>query len=153
MHWIRDRYNLPILQQAREYEIVPETAYGGKQAQVDFGEYTMRTSTDSRIKVFFFSMMLARSRYKYLWFTIRNFTTDLAVFAHEKAFEFFDGIPEEIVYDQDKVFLVSENKGENTKQKVAKKKHTKTSRSFKEVVNQTMMDLQKSKKNVASFFL
>jgi transposase len=111
VHWIRDRYNLPVLQQVREYETVPETAYG-RQAQVDFGEYTMRTSTDSRIKVFFFSMMLARSRYKYLWFTIRNFTADLAVFAHEKAFEFFDGIPEEIVYDQDKVFLVSENKGD-----------------------------------------
>ncbi len=111
VHWVRDRYNLPVLQQVREYETVPETAYG-RQAQVDFGEYTMRTSTDSRIKVFFFSMMLARSRYKYLWFTIRNFTADLAVFAHEKAFEFFDGIPEEIVYDQDKVFLVSENKGD-----------------------------------------
>lgn len=111
VHWIRTKYNLPVLQQVRDYEIVPETAYG-KQAQVDFGEYTMRTSTDSRIKVFFFSMMLARSRYKYLWFTIRNFTTELAVFAHEKAFEFFEGIPEEIVYDQDKVFLVSENKGD-----------------------------------------
>lgn len=111
VHWIRGKYNLPVLQQVREYETVPETAYG-KQAQVDFGQYTMRTSTDSRIKVFFFSMMLSRSRYKYLWFTIRNFTTELAVFAHEKAFEFFDGIPEEIVYDQDKVFLVSENKGD-----------------------------------------
>lgn len=40
----------------------------------------------------------------------------------------------------------------NTKQKVAKKKHTKTSRTFKQVVNQTMAGLQKSKKTVASFF-
>lgn len=111
VHWVRREHNLPIISQAREYETVPEAEYG-KQAQVDFGEYTMRTSTDSRIKVFFFSMMLARSRYKYLWFTIRNFTTEIAVFAHEKAFQFFEGIMEEIVYDQDKVFLVSENKGD-----------------------------------------
>lgn len=53
-----------------------------------------------------------RSRYKYVWFTLRNFTTELAVLANEKAFQFFWGIAEEIVYDQDKVFLVSENKGD-----------------------------------------
>lgn len=88
VHWVRGKYNLPIIEQVREYETVPESAYG-KQAQVDFGEYTMRTSNDSRIKVFFFSMMLSRSRYKYLWFTIRNFTTDLAVFAHEKGLSIF----------------------------------------------------------------
>jgi transposase len=111
VHWVRSRYNLPFLQQFREYETVAELAYG-KQAQVDFGQYTMRTSAGSRIKVSFFSMVLSRSRYKYLWFTVRNFTTELAVLAHEKAFEFFQGIPEEIVYDQDKVFLVSENKGD-----------------------------------------
>lgn len=111
VQWVRQKYNLPVVSQVREYETVPETEYG-KQAQVDFGEYMMRTSTDSRIKVFFFAMVLSRSRYKYVWFTIRNFTAELAVFAHEKAFLFMDGIAEEIVYDQDKVFLVSENKGD-----------------------------------------
>lgn len=111
VHWVRRTHNLPVVSQSREYESVPETEYG-KQAQVDFGEYTMRTSTDGRIKVYFFAMMLARSRYKYVWFTLRNFTTELAIFALEKAFEFFGGIAEEIVYDQDKVFLVSENKGD-----------------------------------------
>lgn len=111
VHWIRDKYNIPVLQKFREYEIVPELPYG-KQAQVDFGEYTLRTSRDSRIKVFFFCMMLSRSRYKYLWFTTRHFTTDLTVFAHEKAFEFLGGITEEIVYDQDKVLLVNENNGD-----------------------------------------
>jgi transposase len=111
VHWIRARYNLPVVHQVREYETVPESAYG-KQAQVDFGEYIMRTSAGGRIKVFFFCMMLSRSRYKYVWFTTRNFTTELTVVSHEKAFEFFDGIPQEIVYDQDKVLLVSENKGD-----------------------------------------
>ena len=105
VHWIRDKYNIPLIQQFREYEIVPELPYG-KQAQVDFGQYTLRTSRDGRIKVFFFCMMLSRSRYKYLWFSTRHFTTELTVFAHEKAFEFFNGITHEIVYDQDKVLLV-----------------------------------------------
>ena len=82
IHWIRNKHNLPLVQQTREYEIVPELPYG-KQAQVDFGEYTLRTSNGGRTKIFFFCMMLSRSRYKYLWFTTRHFTTELTVFAHE----------------------------------------------------------------------
>lgn len=111
VQWVRNKHNLPVIQQLREYETVLECAYG-EQAQVDFGESTMRTSRGGRIKVFFFCMTLSRSRYKYLWFTTRPFTSELAVFAHEKAFAFFEGIAEEIVYDQDKVFMVSENKGD-----------------------------------------
>jgi len=42
-------------------------------------------------------MMLARSRYKFLWFTNRYFTSEPAVQAHELAFSFFRGVPEEIV--------------------------------------------------------
>jgi hypothetical protein len=57
-------------------------------------------------------MVLSRSRYKYIWFTTHYFTSELAIQAHEKAFAFFEGIPDEIVYDQDKVFIVSENKGD-----------------------------------------
>jgi len=40
------------------------------------------------------------------------FTSQSAVEAHEKAFEFFQGIPREIVYDQDVVFIHSENIGD-----------------------------------------
>jgi hypothetical protein len=111
VHWVRDKYNLPVASTPRHYEVVEELPYG-KQAQVDFGEYTMRTSSHSNVKVFFFVMMLARSRYKFIWFTNRYFTSELAVQAHELAFTFFGGVPEEIVYDQDKVLLVSENKGD-----------------------------------------
>lgn len=98
VHWVRGKYNLPVMSEVREYETVPESVYG-KQAQVDFGEYTLRNSTGGRTKVFFFPMLLSRSRYKYLWFSTRAFTSELAVLAHEKAFKFFEGIPEEIVYD------------------------------------------------------
>ena len=39
------------------------------------------------------------------------FTSEMAVIAHEKAFEYFHGIPKEIIYDQDAVFLWDENLG------------------------------------------
>jgi len=111
VHWIRNKYNIPMVPAPRQYQVVEELPYG-KQAQVDFGEYNMRTSTHSRIKVFFFSMMLSRSRYKFLWFSSHPFTAESAIQAHERAFEYFRGITQEIVYDQDKVFLVDENQGD-----------------------------------------
>ena len=40
------------------------------------------------------------------------FTSQTAVIAHEKAFEFIGGIPEELVYDQDTLFISDENKGD-----------------------------------------
>ena len=109
--WIRRRHNLPFIKPPREYEMVQELPYG-KQAQVDFGEYNMRNPSGNRVKVFFFIMILSRSRFKYIWFTDGYFTSQLAVDAHEKAFAYFNGIPMEIVYDQDKVFMVSENGGD-----------------------------------------
>lgn len=50
--WIRRKHNLPLVKVPRQYEMVEELPYG-KQAQVDFGEYTMRTSLGNRTKVFF----------------------------------------------------------------------------------------------------
>ena len=109
--WIREKHRLPIIKTERQYEQTEETLYG-MQAQVDFGEYNIRTSTGGRTKVFFFAFILSRSRYKYIWFTDRHFTAELAIEAHEKAFEYIGGIPDQIVYDQDKVFIVSENGGD-----------------------------------------
>jgi transposase len=109
--WARQKYNIPKVVLPREYAIVEETPYG-KQAQVDFGEYNMRDAQGRRIKVYFFSMVLSRSRYKYVLFSQQPYTSMSAVRAHEAAFEYFRGIPLEIVYDQDKVFLSDENKGD-----------------------------------------
>lgn len=110
---IRKLHNLPkeIEKSYRPYEKQPETAYG-EYAQCDFGERWMRTPQGQSIKVYFFAMCLSRSRYKFLHFSRTPFTTDLAVYAHELAFEYFGGIPQKIVYDQDKVFLVKENLGD-----------------------------------------
>ena len=109
--WVRQKYSLPKLSSTRVYEMVAETAYG-LQAQVDFGFYNMRDGTGKQVKVFFFTMVLSRSRYKYVWFSISHFTSQLAIIAHERAFNFFKGVPREIVYDQDRVFISDENKGD-----------------------------------------
>ncbi len=108
--WVRQRHNIPIPDSQREYSIVEELAYG-KQAQVDFGEYNMRDGQGKRVKVYFFTMVLSRSRFKFAFHSLTPFTSALTVHAHIKAFEYFGGIPKEIVYDQDKVLLVNENLG------------------------------------------
>ena len=109
--WLRVKYHIPKLSLTRQYEIVDELPYG-QQAQVDFGEYNLRTSQGKRVKVFFFTLVLSRSRYKYIWFTDKYFTSELACQAHEQAFAFIGGIPDQIVYDQDKVFITNENHGD-----------------------------------------
>lgn len=109
--WVREKYRLPVVTAERQFQMIEELPYG-KQAQVDFGEYNMRTTQGNRVKVFFFTLVLSRSRYKYIWFTDRHFTSESAILAHEKAFEYIGGIPDEVVYDQDKVFVVSENGGD-----------------------------------------
>jgi len=109
--WIRQHYHIAKTSVTRDYEVVEELPYG-KQAQADFGEYNLRDNEGKRIKVFFFTIVLSRSRYKYIWFLDKYFISELTIEAHERAFAFLGGIPDEIIYDQDKVFLVSENKGD-----------------------------------------
>lgn len=108
--WVRQRHHIPVPESHREYSIVEELPWG-KQAQVDYGEYNMRDGQGKRVKVYFFTMVLSRSRCKYVFHSLTPFTSALTVYAHIKAFEYFGGIPHEIVYDQDKVLLVNENLG------------------------------------------
>lgn len=109
---IRNEFNIPkISGSERQYSAVPDLP-PGEQAQVDFGEKKLRTSTGIWVKVYFFIMLLCYSRQKFVVFRDTPFTSQSAVDAHEKAFEFFKGIPKEIVYDQDSVFLHRENKGD-----------------------------------------
>lgn len=109
--WVRNKHGIPKPFNQRDYSQVEELPYG-KQAQVDFGQYNMTTIEGKRKKVYFFSMVLSRARQKYVVFRDAPFNTVYVIDAHEKCFEFFQGIPEEIVYDQDTLMLVSENKGD-----------------------------------------
>jgi len=116
--FVRRKFNIPVVAPTREYFPIQELPYG-QQAQVDFGEYNMRFENASlparqgnRKKVWFFAMVLSRSRMKYIWFSDQHFTAETVSEAHEKAFAFFDGIPTTVVYDQDRTMVVDENKGD-----------------------------------------
>lgn len=109
--FVRQKHNIPFVHIYREYFPVEELPYG-EQAQVDFGEYNMRTEDGKRKKVRFFVMVLSRSRMKFLWFSENPFTAQSVSVAHENAFAFLEGIPKTIVYDQDRTMIVDENIGE-----------------------------------------
>lgn len=109
--WVRRKYHLPKAQASRQYQMVEESPYGA-QAQADFGEYNMRTTQNGSIKVYFFVLCLSRSRYKYVYFSTSRFNAHSAIEAHQLTFAYLQGIPDTLVYDQDRVFLVSENKGD-----------------------------------------
>ena len=107
---VRQKFNIPYIPVTRDFFPVQELDYG-YQAQVDFGQYNMRMTNGKRKKVYFFAMVLSRSRMKYTWFIDHPFTSRQVVDAHEKAFEFFGGIPRVIVYDLDRTIVVDENLG------------------------------------------
>jgi hypothetical protein len=109
--YVRGKHQLLKTFDNRSYNQV-EQLPSGEQAQVDFGEYNMTDVDGHRKKVYFFAMVLSRSRYKFVLFNEHPFTTETAIAAHEAAFAFMDGIPRELVYDQEKLLLVNENKGD-----------------------------------------
>lgn len=111
--WVRQKYCLAKVVHKRDCELVEETPYG-LQAQVDFGVYNMRNNHGQRVKVYFFTMVLSRSRFKYVYFSKDPFTAQTAIEAHDRAFCFMGGMAETMVYDQDRVFMVDENKGDLT---------------------------------------
>jgi transposase len=110
--YVRKRYNIPKLKGSfRQYQQVEQLPYG-QQAQVDFGQYIMGVNDGSRKRVFFMSMLLARSRQKYVRFTLSPITTRFVVESMDQGFAFFEGITEEVVFDQDCTLLKDENHGD-----------------------------------------
>jgi len=110
---VRRDYDIPKrkLKTIRQYEKLPETAYGD-QAQADFGVFHMPDADGLRHKIHFFVMILSRSRQKYVYFQSKPFTSRSTVDAHNQAFEYFNGQPHHILYDQDRVLMVNENLGD-----------------------------------------
>jgi len=108
---LRDTYHIPKVIRIRDYEAVEELPMG-MQVQVDWGEIKVKTSLNKEVKLYFISFVLSHSRYKYVEWQDRPFTTRDTVRCHESAFQYFGGMPEEIVYDQDHLITVNENAGD-----------------------------------------
>lgn len=108
---MRDIYHIPKMIHPRMHEAVEELPMG-QQVQVDWGEITGKNIENKDIKLYFITFVLSHSRYKYVEWLDRPFTTRDTIHCHEKAFSYFGGMPEEIVYDQDHLITVSENAGD-----------------------------------------
>lgn len=109
---LREDYGIPKSAAPRDYEATDELPMG-HQLQLDFGVKNMPLSDrHGHRKVYFVGMILAHSRYKWGYFQTRPFTSVDLIRAMNRGFDYFGGIPNEIVVDQDSIIIVSENKGD-----------------------------------------
>ncbi|MFC4736279.1 IS21 family transposase [Bacillus daqingensis] len=108
---LREIYHIPKTVRQREYASIPES-FPGQQAQVDFGQTVVETKADGRKHLYFIAFILSHSRYKYVEWLDRPFRTSDVVRCHENAFVYYEGMPVEMVYDQDALLAVSENAGD-----------------------------------------
>ena len=112
MKGLREQLGIPKSSPPREYTAVAELP-PGKQMQVDFGEmYMPNAGGTGKTKVRFAVFLLSHSRYKFAYFQSRPFHTVDLVTAMTECFRYFDGMPDEIVFDQDSIVCVSENSGD-----------------------------------------
>ncbi|GEN32528.1 transposase [Cerasibacillus quisquiliarum] len=103
---LRKEYDIPKETTLRDYEAVPETPLGA-QMQIDFGQTEQLTPDGKRTKIRCIALVLANSRYKYMEWLDRPFTTRDVIRAHKNAFRYYGGIADELVYDQDVLILIS----------------------------------------------
>ena len=108
---LRKECGIPQVKYIRQYEAVDDLP-AGLQLQMDFGQTILRSSIGRTAALYFATFVLAHSRYKYVEWLDRPFTTRDLIRVHENAFEYYGGMPKEIVYDQDHLILVSENAGD-----------------------------------------
>lgn len=96
----------------RDYEAVEELPKG-YQLQLDFGVKTVRDAYRSRyIKLYFVIFTLSYSKNKWGIFQDRPFLTSDLIRSLYGCFEYFGGMPRQLVYDQDSILVVSENYGD-----------------------------------------
>lgn len=81
----------------------------GKQAQVDWGEFFAQQADGKFKKLYAFIMILGYSRDYYLEFT-EDSKFDTLVGCHERAFSYFGGVPESILYDNMKTVVAHSHK-------------------------------------------
>lgn len=81
----------------------------GKQAQVDWGEFLAHQIDGKLKKLYAFIMVLGHSRDYYLEFT-EDSRFNTLVGCHERAFAYFGGVPETILYDNMKTVVAHSHK-------------------------------------------
>jgi len=107
VNYLIETEKLSLDENIRTYTKVPELPFG-KQMQLDFGQYRLR----SGLKLFIFAGVLSASRYKYVVFQDHAFKTKEVIDHLLSCFDYYGGVPKELVIDQDSLMVVSENAGD-----------------------------------------
>lgn len=108
---LRKSYNLVKASHYRQCEAVDELPLG-QQMQVDFGEISVPSAGGGRQKLYCMAAVLAHSRFKYAEWSNQPFTAARLTLMLKRCFEYIGGMPQELVFDQDKLVAVSENHGD-----------------------------------------
>jgi len=82
----------------------------GLQAQVDWAEFGSHIVDGRKTKIYAFVMVLGYSRKPYVCFTT-SMRSDVLLWCHKKAFEYFGGVPSEILYDNMKTAFIADSTG------------------------------------------
>ncbi len=93
--------------QQRYYEPVIDEV-PGVQCQVDGGELRDVEIGGLRKTIYFLVFVLSYSRLMYVSLSGKPIDTDRFIQMHDEAFRYFDGMPEECVYDQSKLVVIEE---------------------------------------------
>ncbi|HZJ82296.1 MAG TPA: IS21 family transposase [Clostridia bacterium] len=108
---MRKKHNIQKEAFIRQYESMVDPPMG-KQMQADFGQKWVFKEDGTKVLLYVICFVLSNSRFKYCEWQDRPFNTTDMIRMHENAFEYYGGKPEEMVYDQDNLILVSENHGD-----------------------------------------
>lgn len=101
-HFVRGKKEQLNEQATVRFETMP-----GLQAQVDwafFEDYRVREGNEEK-KLYCFLMILGYSRMRYIEF-VTDMSTDTLIRCHQSAFRYFNGYPEEILYDNMKQVVI-----------------------------------------------
>ncbi len=108
---LRQKHDLPKPELTRQYQAVADLP-PGKQLQVDFGQKRVRNNAGGYTTLYAMGAVLAYSRYKYGQWADKSLTTAMFVQMLRNCFDYLGGVPDEVVFDQDKLVAVSENYGD-----------------------------------------
>lgn len=108
---LRQKHNLPKPELTRQYQAVADLP-PGKQLQVDFGQKRVRNKDGGYTTLYAMGAVLAYSRYKHGQWTDRTLTAATFIQMLRACFDYLGGVPDELVFDQDKLVAVSENYGD-----------------------------------------
>lgn len=100
------RFVVPLRDERHRQAVLRFETLPGQQAQVDWASFGLMVIDGVRKALSCFSMILGFSRYQYVEFAVSR---DLANFltCHLHAFEYFGGVPAELLYDNLKTAVLS----------------------------------------------